>query len=286
VGTIAVNPPKTPVTEGSNGVATATIPNVCKMPGPPAPFVPAPLPNIGKSGMSPQGYSTQVTFEGKAVAITGASFGSMGDVASKGTGGGLVSANVEGPTKFVGPGSLNVKVEGKSVQFLGDQMLNNCGPGGSPANAATMMGVMQSALPEAVVGDSTTCPTCKVASGATKSKDAKPYDKFFSDSEKADLDAIGAANPDLAVMLPPKGAFFTSKSTKAAKAARQRFDAAKKKAGMTGGGEKHHPHSLKSGGCPIHQTLVEKPPPGPEKDRIDAVDKQIDKIVQQACGRN
>ena len=140
---VSVNPPKTPVTEGSSGIAAATIPNVCKMPGPPAPFVPTPLPNIGKSGSSPDGYSTSVTIEGKAVAIQGASFGSMGDVASKGTGGGIISMNCEGPTKFLAPGSMDVKVEGKNVQLLGDQMLNNCGPSGSPANAATMTGVVQ-----------------------------------------------------------------------------------------------------------------------------------------------
>src|SRR5579872_2088163 len=92
---VAVNPPKTPVTKGSNGIAAAT------------------LPNIGKSGMSPQGYSTTVEIEGKAVAITGASFGSMGDVASKGLGGGLVSMNCEGPTTFLGPGSFTVQIQGK-----------------------------------------------------------------------------------------------------------------------------------------------------------------------------
>ncbi len=144
---VAVNPPKTPVTKGSNGLATATVPNVCKMPGPPAPFVPTPLPNIGKSGSSPDGYSTSVTIEGDAVAIQGASFGSMGDVASKGTGGGIVSNNVEGPTKFVAPGSLDVKIEGKNVQLLGDQMVNNGGPGGSPPNAATMPGELQGTTP-------------------------------------------------------------------------------------------------------------------------------------------
>jgi len=143
MASVMVNPPKTPVTKGSSGIASATVPNVCKMPGPPAPFVPTPLPNIGKSGMSPQGYSTTVTIEGEAVAIQGASFGSMGDVASKGTGGGIVSSNCEGPTKFIGPGSLDVKIEGKNVQYLGDPMMNNCGPSGSPPNAATMTGVMQ-----------------------------------------------------------------------------------------------------------------------------------------------
>jgi uncharacterized Zn-binding protein involved in type VI secretion len=149
--TVAVNAPKTPVTQGSSGIAAATLPNICKMPGPPAPFVPTPLPNIGKSDNSPQGYSTTVTIEGNPVAIQGASFNSTGDVASQGTGGGIVSNNVQGPTKFVAPGSLDVQIEGKNVQLLGDQMLNNCGPSGSPPNAATMGGVLQS--PEMVKAD-------------------------------------------------------------------------------------------------------------------------------------
>lgn len=143
---VAVNPPKTPATKGSNGIAAATIPNVCKMPPPPPPFVPMPLPNIGKSGKSPRGYSTSVKIEGHTVAIRGASFGSMGDIASKASGGGIISSNVEGPTKFLAPGSLNVRIQGKNVQLLGDQMLNNCGPSGSPPNAATMMGLFQDAL--------------------------------------------------------------------------------------------------------------------------------------------
>ncbi|WP_342377925.1 DUF4150 domain-containing protein [Myxococcus stipitatus] len=140
---VTVHAPKTPVTKGSSGVAVATLPNVCKMPGPPAPFVPTPLPNIGKSGDSPKGYSKSVTIEGDAIAIRGASFGSSGDMASKGTGGGLVSSNTHGPTKFIGPGSMTVKVEGKNVQLLSDPMLNNCGPSGSPANSATMAGLLQ-----------------------------------------------------------------------------------------------------------------------------------------------
>jgi uncharacterized Zn-binding protein involved in type VI secretion len=142
MATVSVNPPKTPVTKGCNSIATATIPNVCKMPGPPAPFVPTPLPNIGQSGKSPQGFSTTVKIEGDPVAIRGSSYGSTGDIASKGTGGGVVSNNAEGPTKFIAPGSLDVQIEGKNVQLLGDQMMNNCGPSGSPPNAATMQGTV------------------------------------------------------------------------------------------------------------------------------------------------
>jgi len=62
---VSINSPKTPVTKGSSGVAAATMPNVCKMPGPPAPFVPTPLPNIGDSGKSPDGYSKTVTIGGQ-----------------------------------------------------------------------------------------------------------------------------------------------------------------------------------------------------------------------------
>lgn len=141
---VSIHPPKTPVTKGSTSIAAATVPNVCKMPGPPAPFVPTPLPNIGKSGMSPQGYSTTVKIEGQPVAIMGASFKSMGDVASKGTGGGMVSMNCEGPTKFIAPGSLTVKIQGKNVHLLSDVMSNNNGPAGSPPNAATLMGAVHS----------------------------------------------------------------------------------------------------------------------------------------------
>jgi Domain of unknown function (DUF4150) len=138
---VAVNPPKTPCTRESRGVAKVTIPNICKMPGPPAPFVPTPLPNVGRSSLSPKGYSTTVKIERYAVAIRGATFESVGDIASKGTGGGLISANTHGPTKFITPGSMNVKIEGGNVHLLGEPMLNNCGPSGSPPNTgATMQG--------------------------------------------------------------------------------------------------------------------------------------------------
>lgn len=140
---VGVNPPKTPVTKGSNGIATATLPNMCKMPGPPAPFVPAPLPNIGKSGDKPKGYTKKVKVEGNPVAIKGASFCSMGDMPSKATGGGMVSANTHGPCKFISPGSMDVKFEGKNVHLLADLMTNNGGGSGSPANSATMMGAVQ-----------------------------------------------------------------------------------------------------------------------------------------------
>jgi len=168
---VSVNGPKTPLTKGSNGIATATLPNVCKMPGPPAPFVPAPLPNIGKTGDKPDGYTKKVKIENQAVAIKGASFGSIGDVASKGTGGGLISANTHGPCKFISPGSMDVKFEGGNVQLLTDMVTNNGGGSGSPANAATMMGAIQ-ASGTVVYVPKGNCPICNEEHGEFKESEA------------------------------------------------------------------------------------------------------------------
>lgn len=124
---VGVNPPKTPVTEGSLDMSPADLPNVCKMPGPPAPFVPTPLPNIGRSADRLDSATSTVKIEGKKVAIRGAFYMSQPspDVASQGTGGGIVSAQVQGKTEFIAPGSMDVKFEGKNVQLMSDAMGNN-----------------------------------------------------------------------------------------------------------------------------------------------------------------
>lgn len=279
---VGVNPPKTPVTKGSNGIALATLPNICKMPGPPAPFVPAPLPNIGKSGDKPKGYTKKVKVKKEPVAIKGASFCSMGDVASKGTGGGMVSANTHGPCKFISPGSMDVKFEGKNVHLLGDMVTNNGGGSGSPANAATMAGTIQIVSVPAR-GSPEKCPTCKKSKGKAKS-DGKLYDEFFNQKERDTFDAIAAKHPDLAVMLPPKDGVFSVPSTRDNKKRREKFESNKKKAGING--EFHHPHSIKTGGCPIHQELVEKPDQEPEKTRVNDVDDEINDIHNTAISRN
>ena len=122
--------------------APATLPNVCKMPGPPAPFIPTPLPNFGRSADRLTDATTTVKIEGKKIAIKGSYYMSQPspDVASKGTGGGIVSSSTQGKTEFVAPGSMNVKAEGKNIQLLGDAMTNN---GGSPANSGTVPGNQQ-----------------------------------------------------------------------------------------------------------------------------------------------
>jgi hypothetical protein len=167
---VSIHSPKTPITAGSGGEAKATLPNVCKMPGPPAPFIPSPLPNIAKSSKSPDGYSTSVKIEGEAVAIRGATFQSMGDEASKGTGGGLISANTGGIAKFILPGAMDVKIEGKGVHLKGDQVLNNCASGGTPPNTgATMAGTKN---PDGKNAAKEIAPDC----GKKKKKKSKKWD--------------------------------------------------------------------------------------------------------------
>ncbi|WAS91105.1 PAAR-like domain-containing protein [Nannocystis punicea] len=224
---VTVNPPKTPVTTGSNGVAAATVPNVCKMPGPPAPFVPTPLPNIGKSGESPSGFSKTVTIAGKKVAIRGSTFKSIGDMASKGTGGGLVSANTHGPTKFVGPGSLDVKFEGKNVHLLSDPMLNNCGPSGSPPNSATLMGLIQ-ASGMLIAVESGDCVICKKRhkdfreTKATKTDAqvlAGKYKQQLAKNAASDTTMLGVVECKCKTRYAEKSSITTTIFTDAAKAA-------------------------------------------------------------------
>jgi uncharacterized Zn-binding protein involved in type VI secretion len=173
---IGVNPPKTPVTQGSSDVAAATLPNVCKMPGPPAPFVPTPLPNIGKSGDRLKKCTTKVLFHGKKVAIEGSYYMSMGDIASKATGGGLISGSTHGKTEFTAPGSTNVKAQGKNIQLLGDAMTNN----GNSIQSGTIPGNVQVANTidelKALVGDTTAAKLCEAACEAIKKK--KPNNKY------------------------------------------------------------------------------------------------------------
>lgn len=149
---VAVNMPRTPVTEGSGDQAAATLPNVCKMPGPPAPFVPTPLPNVGGSSDRLTNGTTTVKIEGRKVAIKGSYYMSMpsGDVASQGTGGGVLSAAVQGKTEFTAPGATNVKAEGKNIQLLGDAMTNN---GSSKNTGATLPGNFQASAADQEVAD-------------------------------------------------------------------------------------------------------------------------------------
>jgi len=124
---VGVNPPKTPVTEGSLDMAPSELPNVCKMPGPPAPFVPTPLPNLGRSADRLDSATSTVKIEGKKVAIRGSYYMSQpspDEAATKSFGMNVGSHCIQGKT-VAQAWSFDVKFEGKNVQLLGDAMTNN-----------------------------------------------------------------------------------------------------------------------------------------------------------------
>jgi hypothetical protein len=94
---------------------------------------------------------------------------------------------------------MDVKIEGKNVQLLGDPMLNNCGPSGSPANAATMMGVLQVSGFVTVVDGSDACPLCQKHHG---SLEETPMTKLDASTLASDLDVKEALSGDNARSSP------------------------------------------------------------------------------------
>lgn len=110
------------VHKGSDGIATAAAPDVCKTPSPGGP-IPIPYPNIARSSDLVEG-STTVKADGQPIALKDSAFAtSTGDEAGT-AGGGVVSGVIKGKAKFASY-SMDVKVEGRNVGRLSDQMTMN-----------------------------------------------------------------------------------------------------------------------------------------------------------------
>ena len=108
--------------KGSNGIAMATVPDVCKTPAPPAPPVPIPYPNIARSSTL-SGGTTTVKADGEMCANQPSKYASSnGDEA--GTLGGVVS-NVNMKAAEWITFSFDVDLEGKGACRLLDKMTMN-----------------------------------------------------------------------------------------------------------------------------------------------------------------
>lgn len=122
----------------------------------------------------------------------------------------MISANTHGPTKFITPGSMTVKIEGKAVHLLGEPMMNNGGPSGSPPNSATMMGVQGPSLnkgKEECLHGSVRRDPPKGSETRTTEEQAKDMD------DEADrLEALGNAKLEEAASAPPSEAKALRKS--------------------------------------------------------------------------
>jgi len=100
------------------------MPDVCLTPQPTGPPVPIPYPNIAESMDTSLG-STTVLIDGNPIMLQGSVFSkSSGD--EPGIVGGVASLVNMGQAEFINY-SFDVKIEGKSVPRMGDQMLGNKG---------------------------------------------------------------------------------------------------------------------------------------------------------------
>jgi uncharacterized Zn-binding protein involved in type VI secretion len=107
--------------KGSNGIAMATVPDVCKTPSPGGP-VPIPYPNIARSTTLSNG-TTTVKADGNMVANKGSEYASSnGDEA--GTAGGVKSSVNMKAAKWI-TYSMDVKMDGKNACRLTDKMSSN-----------------------------------------------------------------------------------------------------------------------------------------------------------------
>src|SRR5215469_8989281 len=104
--------------KGSNGVSTASLPDVCKTPSPGG-SVPLPYPNVSMSSDLENGTSTVTADGGNMIAIKGSDFSrSTGD--EPGTVGGLKSNVNMKESKWI-LYSFDVKIEGSNACRLTDK---------------------------------------------------------------------------------------------------------------------------------------------------------------------
>ena len=112
------------VTDASGSALNINFPCVGKTPGPPAPFIPVPYPNISRGGDT-ENAAGKVSADGKPVALKDSSdFGtSQGNEAAT-AGGGLVTSKQMGKSWYF-MYSMDVKIEGKEVPRSFDIMAGN-----------------------------------------------------------------------------------------------------------------------------------------------------------------
>ena len=109
------------VTHAKGSAKSINFPCVGKTPGPPAPFVPVPYPNISKGGDTDKG-SKKVTVDGKPVALKNKSvFSTSNGNEAASAGGGMVTSKQKGKSNYF-MYSMDVKIEKSEVPRAFDIM--------------------------------------------------------------------------------------------------------------------------------------------------------------------
>lgn len=148
--------------KGSNGISTATIPDVCKTPSPGGP-VPIPYPNIAMSSDLMKGTTTVKADGGMMCANYGSEFfKSTGD--EPGVAGGVVSNVFIKEATWI-TFSFDVKLQGKAACRLTDKMFHN------HMNTVNCAGVIQKPITVGEVNAAT--KACQDAAKGRKSKSTK-----------------------------------------------------------------------------------------------------------------
>ena len=106
----------------ANGIAAATVPDVCKTPSPGGP-VPVPYPNIAQSITLDKGTKTVKADGGNMCANKGSEY-SMSNGDEPGVAGGVKSSTFIKEAKWITT-SMDLKLEGKAAARLSDKMTNN-----------------------------------------------------------------------------------------------------------------------------------------------------------------
>ncbi|MFT7774180.1 PAAR-like domain-containing protein [Roseateles sp.] len=122
------------VHKGSNGISTATIPDVCKTPSPGGP-VPIPYPNISQSATLDKGTTTVKADGGMMIAIKGSEF-SLSNGDNAGVAGGVKSSTFMKESTWI-LYSFDVKMDGSNACRLTDKKFQN------HENTADMAGEIQ-----------------------------------------------------------------------------------------------------------------------------------------------
>ena len=232
--------------KGSTGIAKSTLPDVCKTPSPGGP-VPVPYPIIISMTSELTGGTTTVKVDGGNMAAVKGSKLSRCSGDEPGTAGGLKSSTNMKEAAWI-LSSFDVKLDGKNACRLTDKLQINHG------NSACLAGLVQ--LP--VVKGMATPATCQYCKRAGETEGTQSYEEFYTDAERAEFDAIRAAHPGAAAILPPPGARYRVVQPLAARqAARKTYKKALAKSpGHCGSGAESRPSaSARARGLP-HPSAV------------------------------
>jgi hypothetical protein len=124
------------VHKGSNGISTATVPDVCKTPSPGGP-VPLPYPNISQSMTLAKG-TTTVKADRMMAAVKGSEF-SLSNGDNAGVAGGVKSSTFMKESTWI-LYSFDVKLDGKNACRLSDKKFQN------HENTVDLAGVVQTII--------------------------------------------------------------------------------------------------------------------------------------------